>query len=61
MTINSIKIKEFIKEANAIKTNIGLERDRLREIADNINELCDNIGDFEEEFRSAMDTLSQLV
>ena len=61
MNIDTKRLSKLIKEAEKIKSNVDKERDRLREIADDIISLADSMEEFGEEFRRAMDTLSQYV
>ena len=61
MSVDTKKLSKLIKEAEKIKANVDKERDRLREIADDITSLADSMEEFGEEFRRAMDTLSQYV
>ena len=61
MIIHDKKLKSLIKEAKEIKENITKERDRLREISIDIDDLCETIDEFQDDFERAIDSLSQYI
>jgi ABC-type transporter Mla subunit MlaD len=58
---NSSKLKKLLKEANGIKENVAKERDRLREITDDLEDIVGSMDDFITTFEDANDTLSQYL
>jgi hypothetical protein len=55
------KLAKMIKDINKIKTNIAKERDRLRDIISENEDICDSADEGLRELQSAIDTLSQFL
>jgi uncharacterized membrane protein len=54
-------LAKLLKEAEKIKSNISNERDRLREICRDIEDICESIDYANQDFETAIDTLSQYL
>jgi ABC-type transporter Mla subunit MlaD len=55
------KIRGLIKSSNAIKHNIALERDKLREICSELEDITQSIDEFDDDWDRAIDALSQFL
>lgn len=60
-TKEKAKVKCLCKEAEKIKNNIAKERDRLRELIGEIEDIIDSTDSFISDFEHALDSLSQYL
>lgn len=55
------EIKAFKKKADAIVARIATERDALRQLISDYQDIAESVEQFEEDFESAVDKLSELL
>lgn len=59
--MNKREIKSLIKKIETAKTKIGIQRDILRDLTDEVSQIVEDCQEAEYDLIHATDTLSQLL